>query len=90
MKTLLEKGLSKIKANPDTILKDLNAHPEVLTEAIQTVMRKHGTTDAYEQLKAFSRGQALSLEKIHQFIQQSALPENEKVLLLALTPDKYV
>lgn len=52
--------------------------PEVLTEAIQTILRKHGQADAYEQLKAFSRGKALSFEQVQEFIKQAKIPNEEK------------
>ena len=62
---------------------------EVLAEAVQTVMRKHGIGDAYEQLKEFSRGAAIDQEGMQRFIKSLDLPEDDKSQLLALTPETY-
>ena len=85
----LQKGLGKLELRKDVLKKDLKESPEVLTEAVQTVLRAHGHADAYDQLKKFSRGQALTLEQIREFVEKSKLPESDKKSLLALTPDKY-
>ncbi len=85
----LEKGLNKLDLKEDVILKDLQNAPEVLTEAVQTVLRAHGHADAYEQLKNFSRGQALTLEQVYEFVAQTDLPEDIKKSLLKLTPETY-
>lgn len=82
-------GLNKLTPNQAAITAALEAHPEVITEAIQTVMRKHGIADAYEQLKAFSRGKAITLTLLHSFIKQLPLPADEKKRLLQLTPASY-
>lgn len=86
----LHKGLNKLELRANTINKDLQSAPEVLTEAVQTVLRAHGHHDAYEQLKKFSRGQALTLEQVYEFVEQSDLPETAKKPLLKLTPESYV
>ncbi len=86
----LQKGLGKLELKKDALKKDLKNSPEVLTEAVQTVMRAHGQADAYDQLKKFSRGQALTLPQVHEFIEQSKLPDADKKRLLALTPETYV
>ncbi|MCF7918247.1 adenylosuccinate lyase [Candidatus Gracilibacteria bacterium] len=90
----LRKGLSKIElkvgANGHSpIAEDLKNSPEVLTEAVQTVLRAHGHADAYDQLKKFSRGQALSLKEIQKFIDSTDLPKAEKDRLKKLTPETY-
>ena len=85
----LKKGLGKLELHEDKISRDLQDAPEVLTEAVQTVMRAHGQADAYDQLKAFSRGKALSLEKIREFIAQTDLPKEAKANLAKLTPESY-
>ncbi len=85
----LNRGLGKLDINRDAISTDLNNHPEVLTEAIQTVMRCHGLEAPYEQLKALSRGKALTLESLRAFIEAQPLPEADKTRLLALTPAGY-
>lgn len=87
-KSLL-KGLGKIELRPETLAVDLDANPEVLTEAIQTALRKNGYTDAYEQLKALSRGKRVTVEEIKDFIQGLDISEADKENLLALTPATY-
>jgi adenylosuccinate lyase len=88
LKSLL-KGLKKLELRQDRLIDDLKSAPEVLTEAVQTVLRAHGQADAYDQLKKFSRGKALSLPKIRTFIDSTDLSEPEKKKLKNLTPEMY-
>ena len=83
------KGLSKLEADPARMLEDLDANWEVLGEAVQTVMRRFGLPDPYEQLKALTRGKRVDGEAMRAFIRGLALPEAEKVRLLKLTPATY-
>jgi adenylosuccinate lyase len=83
-------GLSKLEVNKAKLAADLDKHPEVLAEAIQTILRKNGDSQAYEKLKKLTRGQKLTLEIIREFIESLKLPKNEKERLLKLTPAKYV
>src|SRR5258706_295754 len=83
------KGLSKLEADPPRMLADLEANWEVLAEAVQTVMRRHGLPDPYEQLKALTRGKRIDGEAMRTFIRGLALPEAEKRRLLELTPARY-
>ncbi len=85
----LQKGLGKLELKRAALKKDLQNAPEVLTEAVQTVLRAHGHADAYDQLKAFSRGKALTLDEVRAFIEQSKLPAATKKELLTLTPETY-
>lgn len=84
------KGLDKLSANEALIHQDLNAHWEVLTEALQTVMRRFGLPDAYEQLKALSRGKPITQSVLLEFVDQLALPEEVKKSLRELRPDNYI
>src|SRR6266581_4791137 len=84
------KGLSKLEADPARMLADLEANWEVLGEAVQTVMRRYGLPDPYEQLKALTRGKSVGGEAMRAFIRGLALPEAEKARLLELTPAGYV
>jgi adenylosuccinate lyase len=84
------RGLSRLALDPAAAERDLAGVWEVLGEAVQVVMRKHGLPDAYEQLKELTRGQPLSKELLHQFIAQLALPPEARDYLLALTPQTYV
>ncbi|HJR13156.1 MAG TPA: adenylosuccinate lyase [Rhodanobacteraceae bacterium] len=85
----LEKGLGKLEVNAHRIAADLDASWEVLAEAIQTVMRRHGLPEPYEQLKALTRGKGITRETLQAFIASLQLPEADKRSLLALTPATY-
>jgi adenylosuccinate lyase len=85
-----QRGLAKLEADTTRIAADLDASWEVLAEAVQTVMRRHGVTDAYEQLKALTRGRPVNRELLHEFIESAAIPPEERKRLLALTPAAYI
>jgi len=85
------RGLHKLEANPAAMLADLNATWELLAEPIQTVMRRYAVPQAYEQLKALTRGKdGITPETLRQFINGLAIPDSAKAELLALTPDAYI
>ena len=84
------KGLSKLEADPARMLEDLEANWEVLGEAVQTVMRRYGLPDPYEQLKALTRGKRVEGEAMRAFIRGLKLPEAERARLLKLTPAGYI
>ena len=85
------RGLNKLEANPAAMLADLNATWELLAEPIQTVMRRYAVPQAYEQLKALTRGKdGITPETLRQFINGLAIPDGAKAELLALTPDAYI
>jgi adenylosuccinate lyase len=86
----LLQGLHKLELNPAALQADLDNAWEVLAEPIQTVMRRHGVSGAYEQLKEVTRGQQVTREDLHQLIQRLAIPDEEKKRLLALTPATYI
>ena len=88
--TSLEQGLGKLAVDPARIAADLDANWEVLAEAIQTVMRRHGLPEPYEQLKGLTRGRGITRDSLREFIAGLALPEEAKARLLALTPASYV
>jgi adenylosuccinate lyase len=85
----LARGLDKLELNEAALAADLDHAWEVLAEPIQTVMRRHGLPDPYNQLKTFTRGQPMTKELIQGFIANLALPEDEKARLLAMTPGSY-
>jgi adenylosuccinate lyase len=85
----LLKGLAKLQLDEATLAADLDGAWEVLAEAVQTVMRRHGLPEPYEQLKAFTRGQPITRELMQRFIAALPLPEPERARLLALTPSGY-
>jgi len=87
----LKRGLAKLEVDPVRLDADLDANWEVLAEPIQTVMRRHGLPEPYEQLKALTRGQrGMTRESLHAFIDGLALPAEAKARLKALTPATYV
>ncbi len=85
----LLRGLAKLDVNHAAIDADLDASWEVLGEAIQTVMRRHGLPEPYEQLKALTRGKTVTADLLRGFIAQLALPDADKQRLLELTPAGY-
>ena len=85
------RGLNKLEANPAAMLADLNATWELLAEPIQTVMRRYAVPQAYEQLKALTRGKdGITPETLRQFVNGLAIPDGAKAELLALTPAAYI
>jgi adenylosuccinate lyase len=85
----LARGLGKLEVNAATIAADLDGAWEVLAEAVQTVMRRHGLPEPYEQLKAFTRGQPMTRELMQGFIAGLVLPAEAKARLMAMTPADY-
>ena len=86
----LRQGLAKLEADPLRIAADLDANWEVLAEAIQTVMRRYGLPEPYEQLKALTRGRTgMTAQSLREFIGTLALPADAKARLLALSPSTY-
>ena len=83
------KGLSKLEADSDCMRQELDNNWEVLAEAIQTVMRRHGLPTPYEQLKALTRGKHLDQKELQRFIRELELPNAAKKRLLELTPATY-
>jgi adenylosuccinate lyase len=85
----LATGLGKLELNEAAIADDLDTSWEVLAEPIQTVMRRFGLHEPYEQLKEFTRGEAMTRELMQGFIAKLEIPEAEKTRLLAMTPGSY-
>ena len=85
----LLRGLDKLSVNPGRLQADLDAAWEVLAEAVQTVMRRHGLPNPYEQLKALTRGQGITADSMRAFIESLELPADDRRRLLALTPAGY-
>ncbi len=84
------RGLGKLEPNPAALAADLDANWEVLAEPIQTVMRRHGVANPYEQLKELTRGKAgMTRETLHAFIDGLAIPDAEKARLKSMTPASY-
>ncbi len=83
------KGIGKLQLNEQRTLEDLDHSWEVLAEALQTVMRRHGIEKPYEKLKELTRDRAVTRETLQVFIATLDLPENVKTELAALTPASY-
>ena len=86
----VRRGLGKLAVDRAALAADLDDNWQLLAEAVQTVMRKHHLPEAYEQLKTLTRGQQITRESLHSFIQALALPDEEKQRLLQLTPATYL
>jgi adenylosuccinate lyase len=86
----LNKGLGKLQTNPERLHADLDAAWEVLAEPVQTVMRRYGLPNPYEQLKTLTRGQGITKASMQAFIQQLNIPDNAKNALLKLSPETYI
>ncbi len=87
--TSLSTGMGKLEVNEAALAADLDNAWEVLAEAVQTVMRRHGLPNPYEQLKALTRGRAITGPAMAAFIEELALPADEKQRLKAMTPASY-
>ena len=85
----LLRGLGKLSVNPERLAADLDASWEVLAEAVQTVMRRHGLPNPYEQLKALTRGQGIDEASMRNFIDGLDLPADARARLKAMTPGDY-
>ena len=85
----LQRGLNKLSVNPERLAADLDGSWEVLAEAVQTVMRRHGLPNPYEQLKVLTRGQGITEASMRAFIEGLDLPADAKQRLLAMTPGRY-
>ncbi|MBZ0069217.1 MAG: adenylosuccinate lyase [Thiobacillus sp.] len=84
------RGLNKLEANPAALAADLDGNWEVLAEPIQTVMRRYGVANPYEQLKELTRGKGgINRETLHVFIDGLSIPDTEKARLKTMTPGSY-
>ncbi|HEX5340109.1 MAG TPA: adenylosuccinate lyase [Gammaproteobacteria bacterium] len=83
------KGVSKLEADAGRMADDLDANWEVLAEAIQTVMRRHGIEQPYEKLKALTRGRRIDQESLRAFVRDLDIPNDDKARLLAMSPANY-
>jgi adenylosuccinate lyase len=84
------RGLNKLEVNRARLEQDLDANWEVLAEPVQTVMRRYGIENPYEQLKELTRGKGISKDALREFVLTLAIPQEAKDLLLAMTPANYI
>ena len=83
-------GLNKLSVNEEKLNEELKNTPEVLAEAVQTILRKNNYENAYETLKSVTRGKNISLNDIKEFVKNLEINEDDKEKLLELTPEKYI
>lgn len=83
-------GINKLRVNKEFLEKELDNNPEILSEAIQTILRKNGNENGYELLKELTRGKKITLEELRDFIQKLEIDENDKERLLKLKPQDYI
>src|SRR3954469_2368310 len=83
------RGLAKLEADRKRLAADLDANWEVLGEAVQQVMRRYGVAEAYEKLKALTRGKRLGRKELAAFVKTLPIPPESRKRLLALTPGGY-
>ena len=86
----LIRGLDKLEVNPQRLNEDLDNCWEVLAEPVQTVMRRYGIENPYEQLKELTRGKGITRDALQVFIGTLAIPQDAKDRLLAMTPASYI
>jgi adenylosuccinate lyase len=84
------RGIGKLSVNEERLQADLAANWEILSEPVQTVMRKAGLEDPYEQLKMMTRGKRITQAELAAFIQGLPIPREDRDRLLALTPATYL
>jgi adenylosuccinate lyase len=84
------RGLRKLEVNPARLQADLADAWEVLAEPVQTVMRRYGVPNPYEQLKALTRGRGITQQALHEFVRTLDVPAEARAALLALTPASYI
>jgi adenylosuccinate lyase len=84
------RGLSKLEVNHAAIAADLDSCWEVLAEPVQTVMRRYGIENPYEQLKELTRGKGINQLDLQNFIRGLKIPEDAKARLLEMTPSSYL
>lgn len=84
------RGLSKLEANPHRLAEDLDDAWEVLAEPVQTLMRRFGVPNPYEQLKELTRGKGIEKDALHAFIEKLPLPAGDRERLLEMTPASYI
>lgn len=86
----MRQGLEKLEANPKRLAEDLQDAWEVLAEPVQTVMRRYGIENPYEQLKAITRGKGIEQTALSDFIRTLSIPDADRQRLLAMTPASYI
>ena len=84
------KGLSRVTINKNKMSSELDSHWEIVSEAVQTILRKSGQSQAYEQLKELTRGETVNRKVLADYILKLNIPEKDRDTLLSLTPQTYI
>lgn len=84
------KGFQKMEVNEESLKEDLNNSPEILAEAIQTILRKNNYDNAYEIMKEYTRGKKVTLESLREFIKDLNINNEDKEILNNLSPETYL
>ena len=85
-----QRGLGKLEVERDKLAADLDANWEVLAEPVQTVMRRYGVENPYEQLKELTRGKRITAADLAAFVDQLPIPDEAKARLREMTPASYI
>ena len=83
-------GINKISVNETKVIEELEKHPEVITEAIQTILRRENVPMPYEQLSELTRGKKVSMKDLHKFIDELIIKDSVKQELKQITPTNYI
>ena len=83
-------GINKSTVNEERLRDELNNTPEILAEAVQTILRKNGFENAYEVLKGLTRGKNIALKEIREFVNNLDINKTDRETLLNLTPERYI
>jgi adenylosuccinate lyase len=85
-----EAGLGKVVPNETVMREELDAHPELIGEAVQTILRREGDTEAYERVKELTRGRDVTLEDFRDLFDDLDVDDDVRAELRALSPAEYV
>ncbi|WP_207590876.1 adenylosuccinate lyase [Halomontanus rarus] len=87
--TKTQSGLEKVVPNEQVMRDELNATPEIIGEAVQTILRREGRDDAYEQVKELTRGRRVALEDFRELFDDLDVSDETRAELRSLTPETY-
>ncbi|MCS6981344.1 MAG: adenylosuccinate lyase [Flavobacteriales bacterium] len=86
----VQQGIRKLRVNTTALKADLQNHPEVVTEAYQTILRREGLREAYEMLRDFTRGKTVTLQMLHTFVDSLPVNDQVKAELKRWAPHRYL
>jgi adenylosuccinate lyase len=83
-------NLNRLSPNAEKISSALDEHPEIISEAIQTILRREGVLGAYEKIRDFVRGKEVTLDDLHNFVKSLNLSDDVEKEILSITPQNYL